>query len=170
MVACFANSNGRSFGGDSGWFVVTRLQLRSIFFQCGIKKKANKQTNMASHVNSSPPSIGWPARRINLTAALLLSVMHQFGIFLFFSTAVLSAAERGRRHRCKNNRVVCRAGCSSSPPATTQLSRTVWVFFFGGSVDTDFIPPPLSVVHTGWILVPPLLGQLGPLPPSFSRF
>lgn len=139
-------------------------------------KKKSKQTNMASHVNSSPPSIGWPTRRINVTAALLLSVMHQFGIFLFFRPLYFRPRSEGGDTAAKITGLYAELAVHhhhQPPLSSAALFGSLFFFSFFFSEDQSTLTsfhPPVRVVHTGWILVPLLLGQLGPLPPSFSRF
>lgn len=99
---------------------------------------------MASHVNSSPPSIGWPARRINVTAALLLSVMHQFGIFLFFRPLYFRPRSEGGDTAAKITGLYAELAAHHhhQPPLSSAALFGSFFFFPGGSVDTNFISPP----------------------------
>lgn len=98
---------------------------------------------MASHVNSSPPSIGWPARRINVTAALLLSVMHQFGIFLFFRPLYFRPRSEGGDTAAKITGLYAElAAHHHHQPPLSSAALFGSFFLLVGSVDTNFISPP----------------------------
>lgn len=108
MFLCCANTSGPSFRGFLG-FVVTRLQPRSPFFSSGEgvegSKQTNKQTKMAWNVNRWSPSfkVGCTLFWRDSGAAALGDAW--VGHLFFDRTSRRTFGQRGRRHRCKNNRV-----------------------------------------------------------------